>query len=149
MGLSFGEGVAFGMLGASADSARNEAEYQTGRANRLQNENDVLKRQVQDLQKQLAAMTNARDDAHHSAVQNVRGFSAGLIIMNGMIKGMEMLPADLRERFRTEVVQHANERMDALDAKICAEVVGTNYVATTIRKVFSQEPQYKILGFTK
>lgn len=149
MGLSFGEGVAFGMLGASADSARTEAEYQTNRANRLQNENDALKRQVQNLKNQLASMTNERDDKHHQYVGEMRGFSAGLIIMNGMIKAMDMLPPELREKFRSEVVQHANERMDVLDAGYLAEVVGTNYVATTIREVFSKEPQYKQLGFGK
>jgi hypothetical protein len=67
--------------------------------------------------------------------------SAGLIVINAMIKTMETMKPDQREKFREQVAQLARARMQKLDTD---RVHGDHHVS--IEHTFAAREQSKLLG---
>lgn len=148
-GMTFGEGVAVGMVSGDAMASRSSSnhyqrEYESELAKRraLELENAHLKRL-------LAEKDKAHSDLHSIAVVNARKSSAGLVVMDSMVAAIKCLPKQLQDSFVSEVVQLSNNRFNALDEKFTLEAKKIGVKATTIRSVFSADPVYKKLGFER
>jgi hypothetical protein len=110
-----------------ASNSKNEAQRQTRRADGLSHEAKMWERHAKHLEEVLA--------------QRNAMASAGLIVIDAMIKTMETLAPDQRERFRDHVAQLARARMQKLDADM---VNGPTHVS--IARTFGADPQNKVLG---
>lgn len=82
-------------------------------------------------------------------IHNTREASAGFIIVNAMMENLEMLPVDIRNKFVSQIVALASQRIDTIDARYIAQAKAEGKIYLTIREVFSKDPEYTKLGFDK
>ena len=87
--------------------------------------------------------------SEETMIHNTREASAGFIIVNAMMENLEMLPVDIRNKFVSQVVALASQRIDTIDARYLAQAKSEGKSYLTIRDVFSKDPEYTKLGFGK
>lgn len=134
--MSLGDALADVMLegrAAGAESAASWAAADASRARSAQAEAEL------DLYKQQLQTNNWKKHAQELeqllAVRTAQT-SAGLIVVNAMIKVMEAMQPDQREQFRASVAQIARARMQQLDSARC-----NGPAHMSIQNAFSTAPQ--------
>lgn len=147
MSLSYGEGVALGIHLSGLDSGPSTSSRDARRVRELEAMNARLLARNKELEDQLSKARQESTTNYNQSVVNARYSSAGLVVMNGMIRAMENLDPGTREKFRKEVVDFSQNRITELDNKYLALASQGGYKATTIMSLFSNEPQFKTLGF--
>lgn len=146
MPLSFGEGVAAAI---HANTLRSGSSYTRDRVRvrELEAMNAKLIERINQLESELAVSRQESKANHDKSVVNARCSSAGLIVMNGVIRALENMPSETREKFRMEVVDYSQRRILELDTKYINLANQGGYEAKTIMGVFKNEPEFKKLGF--
>ena len=112
---------------AQASKAKDDLHKQERRATTSARDAQMWEKHARELEKALAESTALA--------------SGGLIVINAMLKTMETLQPEQREKFRDQVAQLARARMQKLDNE---RVHGEHHVS--IEQTFGTREQGKILG---
>lgn len=151
--MSLGEGVSIGLAianeqnrAAAAESAARRAEAAADTAERRAGNSHELSINALQMMHKWKARAQENEEL---AVLNAREATAGLIVMNAVLKAMEDIPPNIREKFFKDVVSIAGARMDFLDSRDSALAKQGGYAFTPIRGTFAKRIQYEQLGFGK
>jgi len=144
MSLTFGEGAALAIHLNSLDTAPSSSSRDARRVRELEAMNARLLARNKELEQQLVKQ---RDESTAKLVTAARFSSAGWVVMNGMIRAMDNLEPQVREKFRSEVVEYSQNRISVLDQKYIEESNRGKFSPVTIMSVFKVEPEFKTLGF--
>ncbi len=147
--FGFSEGVALGMISADANSARSRANRLSYALDDVQARNRELEQENAQLRAKLAQYEKAYGEVYDKSVFNARVASAGLVVMNGMMKAIENLPYHVAEKLKNEIVELSANRFKELDAKFIKEAKKHGFKPVTIKSSFSSLSEYKKLGFDR